>query len=67
VRLSPDCTKLLVYTKQGPFSYLVPSSRFAVDVDVWRMADGLDGVVDAVPVFKLPVAESIPIGFDNRR
>lgn len=56
---SPDGRFLLVETMHRPFSYLVPSYRFPVRVDVWN-AEG----EDVRMLFDLPLAESVPISFD---
>ena len=56
---SPNGHFLLVETMHRPFSYLVPSYRFPVRVDVW---DAEGEVVK--PLFDLPLAESVPIAFD---
>jgi dipeptidyl aminopeptidase/acylaminoacyl peptidase len=56
---SPDGQFMLVETIHRPFSYLVPSYRFPVRVDIW----GRDGTVLRT-LFDLPLAESVPIAFD---
>lgn len=56
---SPDGQYLLVETMHRPFSYLVPSYRFPVQIDVWT-ADG----TFVKSLFDLPLAESVPIAFD---
>jgi dipeptidyl aminopeptidase/acylaminoacyl peptidase len=56
---SPDGQFLLVETMHRPFSYLVPSHRFPVRVDIW---DGRGQVVREL--FDLPLAESVPIASD---
>ncbi|MBT3606521.1 MAG: S9 family peptidase, partial [Candidatus Latescibacteria bacterium] len=56
---SPDGQFLLVETMHRPFSYLVPSYRFPVRVEIW---DRSGNVVHEL--FDLPLAESVPIAFD---
>jgi len=56
---SPDGQYLLIETMHRPFSYLVPSYRFPVRVDIW---DSQGQVLRTL--FDLPLAESVPIAFD---
>ncbi len=56
---SPDGQFILIETMHRPFSYLVPSYRFPVRVDIW---DSKGQMVR--PLFDLPLAESVPIAFD---
>ncbi|HXH06298.1 MAG TPA: prolyl oligopeptidase family serine peptidase [Vicinamibacterales bacterium] len=53
---SPDGRYLLVERLKRPFSYLVPSERFAKDVEIWsRAGERVRAVAD------LPLAETVPI------
>jgi dipeptidyl aminopeptidase/acylaminoacyl peptidase len=58
--VSPDGQYLLVETIQKPYSYLVPHYYFPYNVEVWSR----DGKV-VKQLAQLPLAEDIPIGFDN--
>ncbi|HWP99467.1 MAG TPA: prolyl oligopeptidase family serine peptidase [Vicinamibacterales bacterium] len=53
---SPDGRFLLIERLKRPFSYLVPSSRFAKDVEIWsRAGERVRAIAD------LPLAETVPI------
>lgn len=57
--LSPDNQYLLVTQLQKPFSYAVPSSRFARTTEVWsKRGEQVYQVVDQ------PLADNLPIAFD---
>ncbi|MHC2990754.1 aminoacyl peptidase [Pontibacter sp. HJ8] len=60
IDVSPDGQYLLVETIQKPYSYLVPHYYFPYNVEVWSR----DGKV-VKQLAQLPLAEDIPIGFDN--
>jgi dipeptidyl aminopeptidase/acylaminoacyl peptidase len=59
--VSPDGRYLLTEARQRPYSYLVPWSRFANDIEVRDLATG--AVVHTVA--ELPVAEQVPIAFGS--
>ncbi len=57
--LSPDAKYLLVTRLKAPYSYAVPSSRFARTTDVWTER--------GKPVYQVvdqPLADNLPIAFD---
>lgn len=55
---SPDGQYLLVFTIKRPFSFMFPSGRFPLQVDLWD----LEGKV-VKPVADLPLADDIPKAF----
>jgi dipeptidyl aminopeptidase/acylaminoacyl peptidase len=56
---SPDKAYILVQTVQRPYSYQVPVSRFATNIEVWNM----NGI--AVKTLATnPLEETLPIGHD---
>ena len=58
---APDGEHVLVERLKGPWSYVVPVSRFARDVEVWNArGQGLAHIAD------LPVADDVPIGGVSR-
>lgn len=57
--LSPSGRYLLVITLKRPFSYLVPYHRFPCSVEVHDLQNER-----VIPLHDLPLAETIPIGFD---
>lgn len=57
--LSPDGSYLVVETIKKPFSYLVPSSRFPYDVEIWTK-DGQK----VKTLAQIPLDENRPTGFD---
>ncbi|MDA0711957.1 MAG: prolyl oligopeptidase family serine peptidase, partial [bacterium] len=56
---SPDSRFILIETIHRPYSYLVPSYRFPVRVDIWNSSG-----MRHQPLFDLPLAESVPTSFD---
>ncbi|PAP75224.1 S9 family peptidase [Rubrivirga marina] len=61
LEVSPDGRYLLTEARQRPYSYLVPWSRFANNVEVRDLQSG--AVVHTVA--ELPVAEQVPIAFGS--
>jgi len=60
VSSSPDGEYALVQTTHGPFSYLVPASRFPRRIEVWDL-DG--GVVKEIADH--PLQDKVPTGFGS--
>ncbi len=56
-KASPDGGLVLVERLAHPFSYLVPYSRFASEIDVWDMSG-----TEVKSVAVLPLAEDVPVG-----
>jgi len=65
LKASPDGGFLLLHHHHRPFSYLVPSERFPLCKEVWRIVGR--NVSRAIDLCDLPLAENIPISFDARR
>ncbi len=57
--LSPNDNYVLVTRLQAPYSYAVPSSRFARITEVWR-----DNGEPVYQVVDQPLADNLPIAFD---
>lgn len=62
VSVSPDGNYLLIEKLQKPYSYLVPYYRFPTDISIYSRAGKL-----VKQVMEVPLAESIPQGFDACR